>query len=259
MGTIFTCPHCDAVYFINWDGQPEMANHEEEAPASSEPTPESSAEFVADYNEAVPAIEQGYTPEQITEQPADQNFQNEQTYTADQGYNPDQFGSEGYSSEPGVYGQEQQGEQPPVSDFGYQTENVERSEEPVAIPSESTEEAPFDFSQTLDYVEPAPAATVSDDANFADVLEFANANVGAGPLAYTVFIEGIESSHLVYQLREAMTDSRFGWDVNELLTHIGGGRLTLKGLTPAKASVLINRIKYLPFKITWRQDVLSGS
>ncbi|MGE5085006.1 MAG: hypothetical protein ACM3MG_01800 [Bacillota bacterium] len=218
MGTIFTCPHCDAVYFINWNGQPEMASHDEEAGASSA----ASSEFVSDYNEAVPAIEQGYTPEEITEQPADQN------------YSPNQFESE-------------EGEQ----NFGDQG----------FVSSESTEEAAFDFSQTLDYVEPAPApsSNVSDDANFADVIEFANANVGAGPLAYTVFIEGIESSQLVYQLREAMTDSRFGWDVNELLTHIGGGRLTLTGLTPAKASVLINRIKYLPFKITWRQDVLSGS
>ena len=250
MGTIFTCPHCDAVYFINWDGQPEMANHEEEAPASSgasEPAPE----FVTDYNEAVPAIEQGYTPEQIIEQPAD---------FSDQGYNPDQFEpAQGYSPDQSAYGQDQQGEEPPVSDFGYQPETYESSGDQGVVASETTDEAPFDFSQTLDYVEPAPAATVSDDANFADVVEFANANVGAGPLAYTVFIEGVESSQLVYQLREAMTDSRFGWDVNELLTHIGGGRLTLKGLTPAKASVLINRIKYLPFKITWRQDVLSGS
>lgn len=258
MGTIFTCPHCDAVYFINWNGQPEMANHEEEAPASSE----LSSEFASDYSKIVPAIEQGYTPEEITEQPADQNFQSEQTYSADQGYNPNQFGSEsGYSNESGAYGQNQEGEQPPVNDFGYQPEaTMDNSVDYSASGGEAVAgEEPFDFSQTLDYVESAPPVTVSDDANFADVVEFANANVGAGPLAYTVFIEGIESSHLVYQLREAMTDSKFGWDVNELLTHIGGGRLTLKGLTPAKASVLINRIKYLPFKITWRQDVLSGS
>lgn len=136
---------------------------------------------------------------------------------------------------------------------------------PVEVPTEtsSTEEVPYDFSQTLDSVnsqpmsEPAPMS--SDTADFSDVTDFANADTVSGPLAYTVTIEGIESSRLITQLREAMTDSRFGWDVAGLLANVGGGRLVLRGLTPAKASVLINRIKYLPFKISWRQDVLSGS
>lgn len=118
----------------------------------------------------------------------------------------------------------------------------------------------FDYTDNLNQpAEPIVEPKTSDDSNFADVLEFANANTNSGNFSYAVIIEGIDSSQLVHQLREAMTDSKFGWNVSELLTHIGGGRLVITGLSPAKASVFINRIKYLPFKVSWRQDVLSGS
>ncbi|MEN0057885.1 MAG: hypothetical protein AAGB31_03550 [Bdellovibrio sp.] len=100
---------------------------------------------------------------------------------------------------------------------------------------------------------------LSDTSDFSDVTDFANADTLVGPLTYVVVIEGIESSLLLNQLKEAMTDSRFSWDVTSLLKGIKQGQLILSGLSPAKASVLINRIKYLPFKISWRQDVLSNS
>jgi hypothetical protein len=223
LGTLFTCPHCAAVYFINWNGEAEVANHEEEPIADS---------F---------SPQEGFVPPfaQESEQSAETNYgQIEQP----QSYEPQ-------STEAELNYQEIQ----PADGFETNEPN-----EPAPAPME---EIPFDFSQTLDQApqEVPQTSTVSDDANFADVLDFANTNTSAGPLSYVVVIEGIESSQLVHALREAMTDSRFGWDVHELLTHIGGGRLVLKGLTPAKASVLINRIKYLPFKISWRQDVLSSS
>lgn len=239
-----------------------MANHEEEAAASSD-----SFAAAQESSESGQSYEQNYSAEQSTES-------NDQGYYPEQGYNPDQAYSsdQGFAQNEQGYGQEQQFEQPADNDFYQQNEIADGSadqfsnndysapvehSEPIA--EQLVEEQPFDFSKTLDHIPDAPAPMVSDDANFADVVEFANTNTSGGPISYTVFIDGVESSRLVHDLREAMTDSRFGWDVNELLTHIGGGRLTLKGLTPAKASVLINRIKYLPFKISWRQDVLSGS
>lgn len=152
-------------------------------------------------------------------------------------------------------------------DPGYGIEGYGESSEQLSEAATESEPAyelnsseNFDYSASLNQpIEPLGESKTSDDANFADVLEFANATTGVGNFAYTVIIEGLDSSQLVHQLKEAMTDSKFGWNVSELLTHIGGGRLVIKGLSPAKASVFINRIKYLPFKISWRQDVLSGS
>lgn len=122
------------------------------------------------------------------------------------------------------------------------------------------EESAYDFSQTLDSIpEPIAPSGGDDSPDFSDVTEFANAISEVGPFSYTVVIEGIESSHLLLQLKEAMADSRFGWDLTEILNTVGEGRLVIPRLSPAKASVLVNRIKYLPFKISWRQDVLASS
>ncbi|WP_374034598.1 hypothetical protein ACES2I_01295 [Bdellovibrio bacteriovorus] len=244
-----------------------MAQHEPEpeAPAESFSEPEQSFQNGTDFqggqdfqqpgNEFVPPIQdfsgaadysapqETFTPDNSMPEQAyqDQPYSNDQQY-AEQAYEP--------SQDPGMNA-------PPQENVSYA--------EPVEVPGDipPMEEAPYDFSQTLDSVnsQPAsePAPMSSDTADFSDVTDFANADTVSGPLAYTVTIDGIESSRLLAQLREAMTDSRFGWDVAGLLAHVGGGRLVLRGLTPAKASVLINRIKYLPFKISWRQDVLSGS
>lgn len=238
LGTLFTCPHCNAVYFIDWNGQPEMAQHEPEPEAPVDapveafmPGPEDfsggmdfqGGESFQPGNDFQPPIQDFSTPEN-----------SEQAY-ATEAYEPNQE---------------------PVS------ENVSYAEAPEPSMGEvpSVEETPYDFSQPLDAInEPEIGSGVSDSADFSDVTGFANADTAVGPMAYTVTIEGIESSMLLNQLREAMTDSRFGWDVTEILKQVGGGRLVLRSLSPAKASVLINRIKYLPFKISWRQDVLSGA
>lgn len=171
LGTLFTCPHCNAVYFIDWNGQPEIATADESAP---EPLPE-------------------HLPEHLPEP-----SQNEET--------------------------------PYVN------------------------EAPYDFSQSLD-----SASMVAAPEDFSDVTEFANSNSNIGPLSYTVIIDGIDSSQLLIQLKDAMTDSRFAWEETNLLAQIVDTRLVLPGLSPTKASVLISRIKYLPLKISWRQDVLAST
>lgn len=209
MGTLFTCPHCNAVYFVDWNGQPELAQHETEQEIA--PTP-------------------GY----------------EETPSFDGG-----------GFEPPI-----QNYEPPLNEVAPE-EAQGFPEAPPEAPAETQEEtpaeAPYDFGQTLDAAPEMPFTGTPDTSDFSDVTDFANANTSAGPLSYTVRIEGVDSSRLLAQLKEAMTDSHFGWDIESVLTNMGGGHIVLRGLTPAKASVLINRIKYLPFKISWRQDVLSGS
>lgn len=255
LGTLFTCSHCNAVFFVDWNGQPEMAQHEPEpeAPAESFSEPAQDFQSGTDFqggqdfqqggNDFVPPIQETFTPDNSMPEQSyqDQPYSSEPQY-AEQAYEP--------SEDPGMAAPAQ--------------ENVSYAES-VEIPGETpaANEDPYDFSQTLDSVNSQPIeeplSPSTDTPDFSDVTDFANADTASGPLAYTVIIEGIESSRLLAQLREAMTDSRFGWDVTELLANVGGGRLVLRGLTPAKASVIINRIKYLPFKISWRQDVLSGS
>ena len=247
-GTLFTCPYCNAVYFIDWGGQPEVATHEVEAPADQpeqtfDPTPDFSPP-AQDYSS------QGY------EQPA-QDFSQDQDFGQPQDFGQSQNfeqPSEQNFEQPaqGYESAEQSYEQQPGETSGYETpaQDAYTSVEPT-----EAEPEPYDFNKPLDHVEPAPS--IADTSDFSDVTDFANANTVTGPLAYTVIIEGIESSQLVNLLKEAMTDSRFGWDVTGHLLRIGGGKLVIEGLNPAKASILVQRLKYLPLKISWRQDVLS--
>ncbi len=250
-----------------------MAQHEPEVeiPSGEVPAAESfqsgvdfqaGADFQQGTSFEAPIGEQTYQSEQYPQQSYQQPDQGYQDQNADQFQPPQDIQFDGGQTF-----------EPAQNDYAHSTYQVPEPEGEVpAVTDESlpapieevTHEEnlePYDFSQPLDAVNtPEPMAPlVSDTADFSDVTEFANANASAGPLAYTVTIEGIESSLLLSQLREAMTDSRFAWDVADLLSHVGGGKLVLRGLAPAKASVLISRIKYLPFKISWRQDVLSGS
>lgn len=187
MGTLFTCPHCSAVYFVDWNGQPELAQHESE-----------------------PASVDG--------------------------------GGGGF--------------EPPISEYAPAYEQVPVYEEAPISEEIPASEGAF---EDLAFQYEVPSESPTDTPDFSDVTDFANDNTSIGPLSYTLTIEGADSSLLLAQLKEAMTDSRFGWDVESILSNVGSGHIVLRGLTPAKASVLINRIKYLPFKIFWRQDVLSSS
>lgn len=263
LGTLYTCPQCNAVFFVDWNGQPELANHEIEQPVEEAfvpPLDNPQAPFEAPFEAAPiePTIV-GDIPQDIPEYqapqeepylaPADEIPPGSEFQSAD-GYGQDSI----YSQNQDQYLQQEQN--------GGQYQAQENALTPVQqTPAASEPEMDaYDFNQALGQPTPQPMKTMSsDNSDFSDVADFANANTSSGPLSYMVIIDGIESSHLLKQLREAMTDSRFGWDVASIISSMAGGRMILTGLSPAKASVLINRIKYLPVKISWRQDVLSSS
>lgn len=121
-----------------------------------------------------------------------------------------------------------------------------------SMPTENVE-APFSEA-----VEPS-TASVQANYNFNDVTQFANSEVLSGPFSYTVTIKGIELAHIHEAVRDAVTDSRFGWDVTNIIGSIKNGELQIADLTPAKATILINRVKVLPVEVQWRQDVLAST
>jgi hypothetical protein len=177
-GTIFTCPMCQAVFFIGWDGQPEAPQMSESSPA---PEPQV---------------------------PIDSPL-------------------------------------PPTSE-------VESS---AAVMANPAWDQPLDLG--AEAIAPPPVLSVDSSSNFQDVVEFGNSPQMEGPLTYTIFIQGIEIADTREKLREALSDSRLGWDATDLIRKISNGSLMLADLSPAKASVVINRIKYLPIEVTWRQNLLS--
>lgn len=262
LGTLFTCPKCNAVFFVDWNGQPEMAQHEVEpvVEESFMPPPEEPAQ--ASYETPIEPTLMGDIPQDIPEYQAPQEepylTPAEEIPPGSEFQSPSQYPTSGEMVSTDF--------QPPISEFAtppeqaYAETSMPAEIPPAEMPTPEPEIENYNFNEALGQPVPQPMQSfTSDSSDFSDVEAFANTNTSSGPLSYVVVIDGIESSHLLKQLREAMTDSRFGWDVQAITGSMAGGRLILPGLSPAKASVLINRIKYLPFKISWRQDVLSSS
>lgn len=296
MGTLFSCPHCNAVFYINFEGQPEVAQAEDhEFDGISSQDSELDAASSDQKNFIV-----NRSDETQLEHPASANDSN-------YGSNYDSNYNSNYSEESSI---ESEQESLSSNNFALSSEHPESQESlenfdpnyaqlnegsdsygvdkdqdldqnsSANFGSENPEQG-FDFSRTLDQaplngsfeasndssaqeeksfksVPLSSALSSVDSADFSDVVEFGNSDSIKGPLGYVVVIEGIDSSQLANQFKEAITDSRFGWESGDIMKQIHRGSLILQGLSPAQASVLINRIKYLPFKISWRQDVLSN-
>lgn len=124
------------------------------------------------------------------------------------------------------------------------SENVFQIEPEVALPSEVV-------SVTSEPVSPDDPLGVSGYAN----SEYSQGK--DGPFLFNLHIDGLDSKEIRESLREAMNDSRFGWDTSQLLGQIRAGKLLIKNVSPVKASILVNRLKRLPLSITWEQHAIT--
>ncbi len=255
-GTLFTCPHCNAVFFIDWNGQPEVAEHEvvgTDEPGAFE-NPGQNFAGVPDFSQPDP--QQDISPNQ---------FSSEDRVSYGETYSEDYSDSEASPSVEQSIGEDtdqnaDQNTDQNANSFGDQTPVFpEQLSSEVLMTEAPLEEAAYDFNAPLDQTTPeVPLIVTPDNSDFSDVTDFGNAEGDLQSLTYSVVIEGLESNQLVYEFKEAITDLRFRWDVNAIMKSIRSGRVVIKGLGPAKASVLVNRLKYMSVKISWRQDVLSG-
>jgi hypothetical protein len=208
-GTLYTCPSCSAVFFVDWGGQPEGAP---EQPETLEPV-----------------VGEAFSPP-VPEPTTFEEYQEQPTSTSTQ-------------------------------DYSYQT-----PEETPAEVLEESSEIPYDFSQPISEMHnfsADPTEPIADRAErgslLSDITNFANADVTQAAFNYTLTISGIDSAAVYQQVKEALTDSKFGWNIIQVMTQIKDGVLTIRSVNAVKASIIVQRIKYLPVKVSWRQDVLSGS
>lgn len=251
LGTIFTCPQCSSVYFIDWNGQPEVADH------SQAPQAESEGESFLSGEQYASGFEPGETFSPFT--PVDPSSETSPEESPASG-TLDQWGSEGLNSvddgqdEAGPYLKDPElgytdSEENPMAGFS----EIEPYDSGAEYKSAEAEETPYDFNQTLDAVAEPQASSSSLD----DISEFANAEARSGGLTYDIIITGLDSVPVLKAFKEAITDARFAWSEDEIMSQIVRGHLHLKNITPVKAAVLINRIKYLEINLTWRQSVYS--
>lgn len=186
--------------------------------------PFESPEQIPVYGENAQAPE---TPSWQSQTPADESFQ---------------YQTESVQDETPSFGQ--QG----AADYNH----IESQFDPNSSAAPEVEEPAYDFSQTLDAV-PTPVQEPQD--SLAEITSFANTEANGSGFSYDISIKGLDSALTVKLFREAITDSRFTWNEEEVMGQIVKGQLILKGIAPVKAAILINRIKYLELNISWSQSV----
>ncbi|MBC7742401.1 MAG: hypothetical protein H7061_09400 [Bdellovibrionaceae bacterium] len=178
-GSLFTCPSCQAAYFINFEGQAEFGEMNE---LSLEVTPEAKAIegfSVAPITFSEPAIEQ------VVDAPLELN----------QDYQINAFL-----------------DQPALNGF-------------------------------------AAAAQ--------DISDFGNSDTQVASLNYDLVISGLDTVEILSLFKEAIDDSRFGWESNSIMKSIRNGEVSLLRLNPVKAYMLSKRLQFLDVQKNWKQNVLS--
>ena len=94
-----------------------------------------------------------------------------------------------------------------------------------------------------------------------EIAEFGNSPISQGnegQYVYTLNLSGIDSGEIRKSLVDALSDDKFKWNVNEIISNIEKGELSIQGLNPAKAFVIVNRIKFLPIDIDWIQHDITN-
>ena len=186
-GALFTCPQCQAVYFINFDGQAEYSEMNDEHAAAE--VPQQSDYSVHHSNFATDAM----TDEVAGGDPLTSSFEN------------------------------------PMTTF-----------EPPSIQPHQDFSSPSEFSKV--------ASEISD---------FGNSDAQIASLNYDVEVTGLDSKEDVSAFKEAIDDSRFGWDTSEIMKRVRNGAVKIEKLNPVQAFILGKRIRFLNADVKWKQNVLA--
>lgn len=100
-----------------------------------------------------------------------------------------------------------------------------------------------------------PAETV----DFSDVVEFANsAQLDHSPLAYTLWIEGIDSGEIRARVEDVLSDARLNFHLSDVMKNLKKGVLELRDLNPVKASYIASRLRAEAVNFRWRQSIFGA-
>ncbi|MEQ1723410.1 MAG: hypothetical protein ABL930_09560 [Pseudobdellovibrio sp.] len=244
-GALYTCTSCQAVYFIGFDGQPVYG--------------EEPAEVLTDLNYG------GAEPDQ----PAPEPEAPMQDMSANGGFEAsleplvdsvdmvdfdnkleDQFASLEVTPEV-----DNSIENPiePQNDSGFEALPNDLAPEPdfsdsAANPFEPAKETPAQIKTRKD-------SSFSDAAK--EISSYGNTEVQLAGMNYDLKVIGIDTQETAMLFKEAIEDSKFGWDANEVMKGLKNGQIEFKRLSPVKAYILAKRIQFLDIEKLWKQNVLS--
>lgn len=131
------------------------------------------------------------------------------------------------------------------------------AEAPISFESDEANVEAMPVNPLPDMVLPEPE---SNDQFMEGLAAFGNSqasNGRDGAYFYDLFISGIDSADLRVEVKEALTDNLFLWDVEALMRKLQLGELQIEHVTSVKAALVVQRLMGLPLKIKWTQHANS--
>lgn len=192
-GALYTCKSCQAVYFINFEGQPEFSDVDANA-EMSEPLDMSSL-----------------PPTNL----------------------PDAISS--------------------VMDDLPQTNEVAAEINPMQPLVQFSQN---DFAAEAEMFQNLGSESSSFSEVAKDISDYGNSETQIAHLNYDLKISGLDTSEVISGLKEAIDDSRFGWDAGEIMRTIRAGEIRFEKLNPVKAYILAKRLRFLNIDKVWTQNAV---
>lgn len=283
-GALFTCSSCQAVYFINFEGQPEystdipetvdVAQFESQNQSQQQPVNDPSTQALETADASVAQPETSFET-QLGQSSSEISNTNDFNQIPMQDFNlaassdsPNQDLNNLNQNSDAIQPIEQINDGQPNQDL-LQDFNAVASDainNVAAAPPPSSDAStmpevdmsnpdvnPFEAVQTQ--AEVSPAKTFKDIAG--EISEFGNTEVQLAGLNYDLKISGIDTQETMKLFIEAIQDSKFGWDHNEIVKTIKNGSVEFLKLSPVKAYILAKRIQFLDVEKQWSQNVMS--
>ncbi|OYZ19531.1 MAG: hypothetical protein B7Y39_11930, partial [Bdellovibrio sp. 28-41-41] len=226
--TLYRCEHCNAEFFIGFDGAPENSKEPLAADLVANQQPDEEPNIQTEEpiaSQMLPPLDGGMTLDYGT--PENDPY----SQHPDQPQSNDLFNIQATQDEP----------QPEMNSL---PEMNPLPDDPIQQPTPQTAKAHT----------PKPQSNAFK--NFTDdVQNFGNDVSETGLLSFDIEISGIDLGETKRDLIEALEDKRFGWNIDDLTQNMKDGKLTLSNVSAPKIIVLVKRITALGLVLNWRHHV----
>ncbi len=221
-GALYTCKSCQAVYFIGFDGNPEFGEVQE---TYQEQSQEASVDLPNDLQ--IPQFDQAL--DMSTLPPS--NLPDAISAVLDELPQTNENAVDMNSIQP-------------IAEFNQNEfavnsspfENLQQSS-PMQVPTSTPASAKF-----------------SDIAK--EISAYGNSETQIAHLNYDLKVSGLDTTDLINEFKDVINDSRFGWDMNEVMKTMKAGEIRFQQLNPVKAFILAKRLQFLNVEKIWKQNAV---
>lgn len=106
---------------------------------------------------------------------------------------------------------------------------------------------------------PPPQASGQSMQDLADFGNSENSVAREGAYRFNLTVMGIDSAEIKTEVKDALSDGRFLWDIEAMFNEMADGVLVIKDLSAVKSALVVQRLKILPVDIKWEQHAIHQS